>query len=588
MEATPVPDTPAPTAKPLRVVCPAAGVDGAQVRDSTVEVMIDSAAEVSLTLTSNVTKQGSVVWASKQPGFVKYIKRDVTAGNTVFLLGHSRYVGKEREDVTVTVNEAHTGLEGQCSFYVKASDGPESRKAPAIGDVGTVLVMASWGSAAAATTLSLVSTPLCGERGKLPLTLHPTGITIDDSEYLGVIVGNVSIAVGVTLLSYIVVYAVLACLPSMLPVAQILSAKGLTRFPSVALFFFLFLFQGTSFASLHLIAYPQKGTHFICGLACTLFCVVIPIWTAWRIRRDVPTKGLYKYDTVYSSKTARFLIGPGEWVAVSAFDLWHQRFFSMIKPYHERTSWFAVFSFLLSLAVAGLSVPKTSTMPDCGNIKLGIGVLFLVMTMFVFVMRPYARGRDNILLSVLHALTATAVLLQAAGFYSENNDDSRFSAANAIFGVCFIIVLVKMVVDLLCDLFVLVKGRRGRLLAEQLALREKEKDIDLATEEMLPVSDPARSRSDSSVEDALLESSMNPANISFVSSRSPRAAKNASYRSPFGSPTRMLSSSYPSSKSMLRVVPITPPTSNELRMALSSSEITRAEVGARRPSRGYL
>ena len=406
-----------------------------------------------------------VEYQSTRRGFVQVVRNSSIPGGFYLYLGHPMYLGGDSETVRLTVTDKSTGLVSSCDVDVEASlEESAVEKEPALAR-GAGAVVASMGSAGAASTIALLSTATCGSQEKLPFLLHPTGLVLNNNRYFGVIVGNLSIAVGATILSYILVYVVFKFLPQCLPFKNLLAAKGLTRFPSVALFIFLFLYQGTSFASLRLVCYHDTFGELCAGIVSTVFCVVVPVATGRAIKTQVPEMGLYKLDKPRPVHT--FMLGPGEWVATTKADLWHQRYLSMIKPYLEKTCWFVVFTFLTSFAVGALNVPKVDTMVQCGHLKLGISILFAATSLLVLGLRPYARGRDNLVFFIINVLTTAALALQAFGFYSENMNNWRFTTASQLFQGCMLLVMIKAATDLLCELYILWKGRRKELQEQQ-------------------------------------------------------------------------------------------------------------------------
>ena len=429
-------------------------------------------------LTDGVTN--GVEYLSKRSGFASDSENSSVPGGATVVMGHPMFSGGTAETIQVTVTDKDTQLVSSCNVDVLASAEAAAAKEPSLAR-GAGSVAALVGAAGAASTLSLLSSMSCGSEEDLPLILHPTGLVVNGNQYFGVIVGNLAIAAGVTLLSYVLVYIIFKCAPGCLPFQQLLSAKGLTRFPSVALFFFLVLYQGTSFASLRLIAYHETAGEMLAGLASTTFCVVVPIVTARIVKSSVPSKGLYKIKED-SSGVESFMLGPGEWVAAEQKDMWHQRYLAMIKPYYGRTNWFACYSFLLAFAVGALNVPEVDSMVQCGHLKLGIGVLFAVMGVFVTLLRPYARYRDNVTYVALHIITSVALFMQAFGFYTEDLNDGKFLTASTLFQIGIMVILVKMAIDLLCDLYVVLVGRRRNLQAKHWAEEAAKNDKEVPLE----------------------------------------------------------------------------------------------------------
>ena len=406
------------------------------------------------------------IWASKQDGFVQSSAHPTQAGGQQLHMGNAHYSGSGSETLELQVTDKNSMETASCTVSVSAVAAAAVQQS-AVAETTPALGVVSVSSAASGSTLGLVGTPQCGVKADLPFGVHPLQFELDGSQHLGAVAGNTVIMVVLAGLAYSVSWVVGTQTKSVF-LQQLLAYQGFTAFPSVFLYFFVFLYQGTVYASQHLVIYPKTLAHFLGGLAGVIACVAVPVWVGWKIRRSVAWRATYTPESAEGPGVVRlFLLGKGEWVPTERDDRFNSRFMSMLKPYGEETCWFVVFFFLLMFAVGALTVPDTTDFIECGHLRMGMAVLFAVMALFVVWLRPYCRVRDNALYVVLYSVAAVAMVMQGLGYYNEDLDDPKFTLAMNILTVALALVIVKAVADLLCDVYVVWTARR-RLLQEAL------------------------------------------------------------------------------------------------------------------------
>ena len=421
------------------------------------------------------------IWASKQDGFVQSSAHPTHAGGQQLRMGNAHYSGSGSETLELQVTDKNTLETASCTVSVSAVAAAAVQQS-AVAETTPAIGVVSVSSAASGSTLGLVGTPQCGVKADLPFGVHPLQFELDGSQHLGAVAGNTVSMVVLAGLAYSVSWVVGTQTKSVF-LQQLLAYQGFTAFPSVLLYFFVFLYQGTVYASQHLVVYPKTLAHFLGGLAGVIACVAVPVWVGWKIRRSVAWRATYTPESAEGPGVVRlFFLGKGEWVPTERDDRFNSRFMSMLKPYGEETCWFVVFFFLLMFAVGALTVPDTTDFIECGHLRMGMAVLFAVMALFVGWLRPYCRVRDNALYVVLYSVAAVAMVMQGLGYYNEDLDDPKFTLAMNILTVALALVIVKAVADLLCDVYVVWTARR-RLLQEALwakqdASRVSAREID--------------------------------------------------------------------------------------------------------------
>ena len=413
------------------------------------------ASELTTTVTSlsgNHEKYGAE-WASTQDGFVVLTAHPQRPGGVLLALGDAHYTSSEHIRITVT----HDGNDAaqSCDLVISAAELSAAQRSKAAA-TAPALGIVSVNSAASGATIGLVGTPQCGLHSDLPLGVNVLGLEIDNSQHLGALVGNLCLILAASGLLHVLSRAADASGSTFL--SGFAHYAGFGGLPSVWLYVFILLYQGTVFVTQYLIIYPSNLGQFLSGLFGLIFCVAVPFWVVYRVWRGVPKSAVYAGTEV--GTIGRILLGPGEWVAVSRGDLWLRNHMSPVRPYRQASAWFCAFFFLMMFAAGALTVPDTTDFVQCGHLRMGLAVLFLSMAIFVGSLRPYCRPRDNALYTLVYLATTAAMVFQGLAYYSEDLNDSRFETAVTVLTVAMVAILIKAAVDAVSDIYVIVSSRR--------------------------------------------------------------------------------------------------------------------------------
>eukprot|EP01064_Diplonema_japonicum_P028788 TRINITY_DN4502_c0_g1_i8.p1 TRINITY_DN4502_c0_g1~~TRINITY_DN4502_c0_g1_i8.p1 ORF type:complete len:597 (+),score=115.35 TRINITY_DN4502_c0_g1_i8:181-1971(+) len=323
---------------------------------------------------------------------------------------------------------------------------------------------------------------------QLPWMFHPTRIKIGGSEPAGAVVGNFSIVVGFTLLMKGVMM-VAGLFPGVSRFLKTSDPEGFLRFPSAPLFVFQWFYQGTTLSSMLLLFYPPSVLGFLLGVASCLFCTAVPFVVLVSVHRGVPKEAIYRVDTEDRGRLFNFIVGPGEWVSLREERHWVQRWASVTKTYTQHTAWFSFVDFSSSFCLAAMAAFKTYSYAQCGHIKTFQACIFVVLLAIEAKYWPHVRMRDCMTDFVMIGAQGIGLIFMALGFYaSAQPTDARFDVANLLMATAGYLLLMKVVLDLCTEIYVVVTGRRRRL--QEDTWRKNSNEIDTASlEELVAASD---------------------------------------------------------------------------------------------------
>ena len=341
------------------------------------------------------------------------------------------------------------------------------------------------GPAAIGAARLLVSSEACVVEGADTTTswlLHPTGWEPDHNQAAGIVLANLSIFAGALLLAFLVHYPISWVAPSIFPVFFYpgFDYIGFTRFPSVPLFVFFFLYQGTALGAMTLVLHAYAWAWRLMGFAASAVCICIPLVLYRELKRSVPRKGVFVRDKVCKNKVLRWLTGPGEWCSTRRNPDWVNRYTFLVRYYRERYSWFCTVDFGTAFLVAAAQSIRTNTMEGCGHVKAFTAIVFGVQLMVEACYWPHCRYRDSAMDFILLALQFCAMFLMATGYYAGDRNHWAFATASSLLLVAALGYVLKFVADLLSEIYVLLSGRRDRLQDAYFAAQES----DQATEEL--------------------------------------------------------------------------------------------------------
>eukprot|EP00754_Rhynchopus_humris_P022217 Rhum_TRINITY_DN14775_c0_g1::Rhum_TRINITY_DN14775_c0_g1_i2::g.115472::m.115472 len=353
------------------------------------------------------------------------------------------------------------------------------------GPAGKMVTTLSAVSAAAAGRMALLAgsgdcktrmLESTGANEDLPWTLHPLQIEIAGSMWIGAVVGNMAICAGCSLLAYLLLVVTRCMLPSMMGarIKDVLDTQGLLRLPSSLLFVFMILYQGTSLASLRLIVSATRWYYHVVGVCGAAVCVAVPLGLFFAIRYGVPRLGRYRVDTTDTSHMVHpavvFFIGRGEWVSTTRKCHWVSRYSSPIRNYKQRYVWWSCVDYLSMLLLSGASAARLEKLGLCCGFKVGTALILAALFVASVVIRPYHRAQDNILCPLILLLQTLSVCFIAAGFCSGMNDvgwldDSvwLWEWADRLLMISSLVLVLKVMTDLLCELALVCTDRRHKL-----------------------------------------------------------------------------------------------------------------------------
>ena len=384
----------------------------------------------------------------------------------------------------------HISYEGTARMF---RDGLPQVANGAMTGAGIAGALAAGGSTAAtASVLLVVSSAECTSyEAELPFPLHPTQMTVMGSKNLGAVAGNVLVIAVATLVSYASINLLMRC---KIPVWGLDDPRGFLRFPSATLFIALWLYMGSIIGSFRVVItpveYQQERHNFMAVVGCvSLFILLLlPLWLLHHLRKHVHRydnegKAYYQYDTRPLPRWMTFIVGPGEWVSSKRECVFALRFQTMLRPFTQRCCYFVFYDFLLVAVVGILSVLNSKNWKTCALVRLLSALANLAAFGLELWFFPHARPRDNYTTMALKMLQAIGLLLMSWGFFSEDPGHGAFQVASVVFLVCLVMLMVKLVLDLITETWVLFTSRRPRL--EDLAWGKHQQKEDEARADRL-------------------------------------------------------------------------------------------------------
>eukprot|EP01064_Diplonema_japonicum_P038297 TRINITY_DN9218_c0_g1_i2.p1 TRINITY_DN9218_c0_g1~~TRINITY_DN9218_c0_g1_i2.p1 ORF type:complete len:927 (+),score=158.88 TRINITY_DN9218_c0_g1_i2:200-2980(+) len=335
---------------------------------------------------------------------------------------------------------------------------------------------------------------------KLPRSMNPLGLPIDGSDCLGAASYNTLImmsAFGLQYLASLLVKRVTAKVPTLgpshwLPVTTTSAAQGLIRFPGGSLFVFLFLYQGQAKCGWALI-FSGAALHVTVGLFIVGALILVPGYVGYILYDAVKTEqARYREVDVPTSRWMTFIVGKGEWVSRRRTNPVTFRFSLQLRAFREACCWYLANDFgLMFLVGLGTAIPA-STYQQCGHIRVFLSVLCLLSCLVEAWKRPHIRMRDNWADGVRLLLQSVGLLCAAVAYYAEDVTHNAMGLAAIFFLGALVTLLIKVLLDMATELYVLCKGRRTRL--QKLEWEEYDKrllmdddECELEIGEMLPV-----------------------------------------------------------------------------------------------------
>eukprot|EP01062_Namystynia_karyoxenos_P012364 TRINITY_DN14442_c1_g1_i2.p1 TRINITY_DN14442_c1_g1~~TRINITY_DN14442_c1_g1_i2.p1 ORF type:complete len:1396 (+),score=71.00 TRINITY_DN14442_c1_g1_i2:81-4268(+) len=404
---------------------------------------------------------------------------------------------------------------------------PSSAVAPGgtTDDVVAGLSVAT-GAGGAAGPLVMAMDTGCEELGmmqNLSAVLHPTGIKIGGSPYLGCLCGNALLVLGAALLSFAALRAMRALdrdgdgsiggddlaqsrlkdlPPSVLDKVRDIDVGAVIRHPNNILLVALFLYQGTSFCALRLLVAPRGpdgaqspvGARVAGGLvAVALVAVPVQLFRYVRRgvgsyqRRDLPELGARKRARIRAwddPKPPRWLqwvllSEDGDWVSCRKQKHWINQWQSAVRHFSARFAATGAATELIAMWILSLcNAFPTETWRACGHVRMAGAAVHFAQLVYCSVTMPYRCFRDNAARIILLLALITALSSIALSFYAVSGDYDGLSHAELaakgppapdthigsfmLFGATAI-VLLQVLLRVLAELVLLLKGWRTQL-----------------------------------------------------------------------------------------------------------------------------
>ncbi|KAJ9464597.1 hypothetical protein DIPPA_06984 [Diplonema papillatum] len=338
------------------------------------------------------------------------------------------------------------------------------------GAVAGAALLSGPAAASASMLLFLIDGTCGGREVQLSWIQHPTRLVVGGSVALGVVIGNFLLvfAVGLVLRLAVNIVTRVPCITQRLSVRDV---RALVRFPAAPLFLMLFWYQGTVYGAFYLLFHPSATWQALLGFAASCVLLAAPFLLALKIDRNVPRYGqagraYYREDSVEGRPLFLFFFGPGEWVSKEKDCLWGQRYQTMIKRYRQRFAWFSLVDFLAMALVAAATAISPKTAVPCGHVRVALCIISFATLVLEVLLKPHARGSDNVADTARLTFQTAALLFMAAGFYSENGNHWGFDASVVCFMGAIGVILVKVLVDAVAELYQFRIKRRSRIQAE--------------------------------------------------------------------------------------------------------------------------
>ncbi|KAJ9436529.1 hypothetical protein DIPPA_16870 [Diplonema papillatum] len=343
--------------------------------------------------------------------------------------------------------------------------------------VGSFISLTTLGMAAAPMSTLSMMTLSCQEEGdrKLPLVLHPLQFQIDGSNALGCVVGNTALMIGFYCGTY-GIYRLVSVVRPLLPAKLPADLRGFVRFPSMTLFIVIWLYQGAALSSIILILHAPSTGSWLLGVGVGVLCVILPMWVFHRVVDGTRWRKMarYRYDRQPIHPWLECVIGPGEWVSTSPEKLWVWRYSAIVLTYRQETAWWALLEFLAAFTLAAITAVPTSDHVQCGHIKLTCALVFCVLLFLEVRFSPHVRWRDNCIDPLTLLSTAGSMFFAAVALYADNPEHWTGLATRILILMATGLIILKALLDLATEGYLLFNGRRERLQKEEWGQTEKD------------------------------------------------------------------------------------------------------------------
>eukprot|EP01065_Artemidia_motanka_P045134 TRINITY_DN6563_c0_g1_i1.p1 TRINITY_DN6563_c0_g1~~TRINITY_DN6563_c0_g1_i1.p1 ORF type:complete len:782 (+),score=196.86 TRINITY_DN6563_c0_g1_i1:31-2346(+) len=368
----------------------------------------------------------------------------------------------------------------------------------------TVAVLTALG-AAGGSQMAMVS-PECRSLGTmhgLSPTLHPTGISVQGSMYLGCLVGSVMIICGAAVLSFTALFLlkrvdkdgdgvlskaeIQATFLRYVPImrnSESLDISAMARHPNTILVAFLFVYQGAAFSSFRLVLAPDgsggAGMRAIGAISAALLAAA-PVFVFHRVRLGVeprmraeqPGQGPKRRARIRDWGTAAppmwlqyvLLSEQGDWVSCHRNPHWINRWQAAVRPYeapHAAHGSAVELTCMWTLSL--VTAPVTDSWVACGNVRMAGAVVLALQLVYSLWQRPFRCFRDDVAETVRLALLVASLATLAVEFYKEGNDTT---VAVYMLQVVTLVTMLRCVLQIVAEVFLLLTGYRAKIQADE-------------------------------------------------------------------------------------------------------------------------
>ena len=298
---------------------------------------------------------------------------------------------------------------------------------------------------------------------QLSRLMNPTGLVIYDSEAMGAVVGNLSIVLVTTLICLAAVHLAKTLGPRIFPTFfDGLDVQGFLRVPSVPIFVFFVVYQGITLGAMRILIIARSPVHVLVGvIVIPCMGLVVPYMLFSLMHRSVPKRATY-HLVQKRAYPIEFLLGPGEWVNTGRQYMWSQRYICMLLPYREGCAWYSCLQLCASLALSAIQSTRPESQLGCAYMKSAQGAVILVVMLLEMFLRPSARMRDTVLLSISTAIQVVAMVFHALAHSESNTLGWHYTFGTTLLVGAGAILLIKMALDFLTELYVFITRRRVR------------------------------------------------------------------------------------------------------------------------------
>ena len=242
---------------------------------------------------------------------------------------------------------------------------------------------------------------------------------------------------------------------------------------------------------MNLTLHPQDNVERVIGCAAMVLCVVVPIITVRAVLNGIRNGfGVY---AIASNRTNPFIIatiGAGEWVNTGVTEKrFVERFSATIRTFRQPTVWYLAIEYAGAFALSAVQSVEPTHMIGCGYIKLFSAFIFFTMMVLEGTLWPHCRARDSAAGVVINGIQTSAMLMMAVAYFQGDESSWLFGTAAKLLLCTMAVITVKILADIVTEIYVLVAGKRDTLEANIIQQRKDAKCTMLEEDfESLPIS----------------------------------------------------------------------------------------------------